>query len=200
MEATKTKNIKIESEKTAIANLRHLKIAPRKVGLIIGLIRNMNVNDAEAQLMFNSKRASEPILKLLKSGIANAKEKGMDENKLVIDKAYVNQGPVLKRWIARAMGRATPINKRTSHITLVLKESEKSVKSTRFVTKIEKKEKSKKEESKAKKAPKQDFVEEKDLAEEINIAKGKNEPKKTENTSKVGAKNPVKKFFRRKSV
>ena len=166
MEATKTKTINKVEEKIAVANLRHLKIAPRKVGLMAGLIRNMNANEAEAQLMMSSKRSAVPILKLLKSGIANAKEKGMDEKNLVIDEVYVNQGPTLKRWIARAMGRATPINKRTSHITLVLKEGEKSVKSTRFVTEIEKKNKSKKSDSEIKKSPKKDLAEE-DIKDDV---------------------------------
>lgn len=103
------------------AKLRHLRISPRKVRLVVDLIRGMDVVEAENQLKFLPKRAADPVLKLLKSAIANALNnyKAVKEN-LYISKITVDPGPTLKRWMPRAMGRATPKLKRTSHITIAL--------------------------------------------------------------------------------
>ena len=125
-----------------MAKLRYLRQAPRKIRLLIDLIRGEQVNDAITELTLSHKQAALPVLKLLKSAIANAKnnDEVKDESTLVIKEAFVDGGPVLKRWMPRAMGRATPIRKRTSHITIVLEgESEKKEKK-------EKKEKTKKTE------------------------------------------------------
>ncbi|OGH60195.1 MAG: 50S ribosomal protein L22 [Candidatus Magasanikbacteria bacterium RIFCSPHIGHO2_01_FULL_33_34] len=101
--------------------LRKLRVAPRKVRLLIDLIRGMQVNKAIAQLQISSKHSSEPVLKLLKSAIANAKHNHqIKPETLVIKVAFVDGGETLHRWTPKAMGRATPIRKRTSHITLVL--------------------------------------------------------------------------------
>jgi len=100
------------------AILKYLRISPRKVRLVADLIRGQNVQDAEQQLLFSTKRAAKPVLKLLKSAIANA---GNLSN-LYIAEIRVDQGPTLKRWRARARGRAAMIKKRTSHITIKLEQ------------------------------------------------------------------------------
>lgn len=106
-----------------LARLRHLHIAPRKVRLVADLIRGKSVQQAETLLQFQSKRAVGPLHKLLKSAVANAKNnlKIPIEN-LYISKITVDEGPKLKRWRPRARGRAYPIQKKTSHITIVLDE------------------------------------------------------------------------------
>jgi len=107
------------------AKLRHLRISPRKVRLVVDLIRGMDATEAEKQLKFLPQRAARPVLKLLNSAVANALNnfKAIKEN-LFITKIAVDPGPTLKRWLPRAMGRATPIMKRTSHITIVLESKE----------------------------------------------------------------------------
>ncbi len=107
------------------AKLKHLRISPRKVRLVVDLIRGLDVISAENQLKFLPKRSAEPVLTLLKSAIANALNdfSAIKEN-LFISKIVVDQGPTLKRWMPRAMGRATPIMKRTSHLTIVLESKE----------------------------------------------------------------------------
>jgi len=105
------------------AKLNYLRIAPRKVRLVANLIKGLDVTEAQTQLKFLPKRAAGPILKLLKSAIANAKHNfNLTEENLYIAKITIDQGPSLKRWMPRAMGRATPIMKRTSHLTIVLEE------------------------------------------------------------------------------
>lgn len=101
--------------------LRYLRIAPRKVRLVADLIRKKSVEEAQTILNFTRKRAAQPLAKLLKSGIAAAKETlGQAPGNLYISKITADQGPTLKRWRARARGRAAPIQKKASHITLTL--------------------------------------------------------------------------------
>ncbi len=108
-------------EAKAVANT--VRIAPRKVRLVIDLIRGKNTQDALAIVKFTKKSASPVIEKLIKSAIANADHNySMDTENLYIKEAYVNEGPTLKRFMPRAQGRATRILKRTSHITIVLAE------------------------------------------------------------------------------
>ena len=103
------------------AELNYVAIAPRKVRLVAGMIRGMDVARAETQLLFLTKRASHPILKLLKSAVANAKNNfRVYEGDLLVKRITVDGGPVGKRTRARAFGRAARIRKRTSHVTLVL--------------------------------------------------------------------------------
>ena len=103
------------------AKLNYLRIAPRKVRLIADLIRSMDVKEAEIQLKFMPKRASVPLLKLLNSAIANARNNfSLEKDILYIKKIMVNEGPPFKRWRAGARGRAFLISKRTSYINLVL--------------------------------------------------------------------------------
>ncbi len=109
----------------AKAELNNLRIAPRKVRLVASVLRGRSANAALAELQVINARSSGPIAKLLKSAIANAKNKQMDTNKLFIESIMVDQGPMLKRSLPRAMGRATPIHKKFSHVTLILAESDK---------------------------------------------------------------------------
>jgi len=107
----------------AKAHAKFIRIAPRKVQLVVDLIRGKQVGEAVAILRHTPKSASPIVEKLLNSAIANAEHNySLDVNKLVISQAYVNQGPTMKRFRPRAMGRASRINKRTSHITLVVSE------------------------------------------------------------------------------
>ena len=96
-------------------------MSPRKVRLVTGMIRGLKLDVARTQLAFLPKAAALPVLKVLNSAAANAVNNfKLDESTLVIKTATADQGPALKRWRARAMGRAAPIKKRTSHITIVL--------------------------------------------------------------------------------
>jgi len=105
------------------ASLKYLRISPRKVRLVADLIKGLSVKVAEANLLHVSKRSSNPLLKLLKSAVANAEHNfGLDKNNLFIRAIRVDEGPALKRWRPRARGAAFSIKKRTSHIFLTLKE------------------------------------------------------------------------------
>jgi|SRR5690625_1136824 len=107
----------------AKAVAKTVRIAPRKVRLVIDLIRGKEVGEAIAILRHTNKGASPVIEKLIKSAMANAEHNyEMDAEGLVVSEAYVNEGPTLKRFRPRAQGRASAINKRTSHITVVLTE------------------------------------------------------------------------------
>lgn len=112
--------------KQAKAKLNRLRIAPRKVRLVADLIKGKKPDQALAVLGFTPKKATKPMRKLLRSAVANAKDLELDEKKLYIKKITVDQGPTLKRWRARAMGRANNIQKKTSHITIVLEEKNES--------------------------------------------------------------------------
>ena len=109
----------------AKAYLRYVRISPRKVQIVCDLIRGKDVKTAMAILMQTPKAASEPLMKLLKSACANAENNfSMDPEKLYVSKVYAAPGPILKRMRPVSKGRAYRINKRTSHITLVVSEKE----------------------------------------------------------------------------
>ena len=109
----------------ATAKVTYVRIAPRKVQIVLDLIRNKPVDEAAAILKHTPKAACEPLAKLLKSAIANAENNNdMDVSRLYVAECFVCQGPTLKRIRPRAQGRAFRINKKTSHITMVLKEAE----------------------------------------------------------------------------
>ena len=108
----------------ATAKVTFVRIAPRKVQIVLDLIRNQDAEKAMAILKYTPKAACEVVAKLLKSAMANAENKDMDMSKLYVAECYVSQGPTLKRIRPRAHGRAFRINKKTSHINLVLKEME----------------------------------------------------------------------------
>ena len=109
----------------ASATLKYARISPRKVKIVLDLIRNKPVGVAMGIIKNTPKAASEYLEKLLKSAVANAENNhNMDVNKLYVAECFASQGPTLKRVQPRAQGRAFRILKRTSHITLVLKEKE----------------------------------------------------------------------------
>ncbi len=109
----------------ARAVARHIRIAPRKVRIVLDMIRNKDVDEALAILRYTPKAASPIVYKLVNSAAANAEHNyNMNRDNLYISQVYADQGPTLKRFRARAMGRAGMIMKRTSHITVVLKEKE----------------------------------------------------------------------------
>ena len=130
--------------KTQTAQLNYLRIAPRKARLVANSIKGLAVSEAEARLTISPQRAAEPILKLLRSAVSNSKHnQGIETGNLFVKEIRVDEGPTLKRFMPRAMGRATPIHKKSSHISLILEESEK-LKAPRFkVVKREKLSKSK---------------------------------------------------------
>ena len=110
----------------AKAKARYLRVTPQKARRVVDLIRGQQATEALAVLKFAEQSASDPIYKLVASGIANARVQAdklgeaFDENELVISEAFVDEGPTMKRFRPRAQGRAYRINKRTSHITVVL--------------------------------------------------------------------------------
>lgn len=113
----------------ARAQLNGLRTSPRKVRLLADLVRGKSVAEAKEQLKISKKHAATPVLKLIDSAVANAVHNHMaTPGSLRIQTIFVNEGAVLKRWMPKAMGRATRINKRTSHITVVL--SGESMKAT----------------------------------------------------------------------
>lgn len=102
---------------------RYVRIAPRKVRIVMDLVRGKSIADALAVLKFTPKAASPIIEKVLKSAVANAEHNyDMDVNNLYISQAFADQGPTIKRFRPRAQGRASRINKKTSHITIVVAE------------------------------------------------------------------------------
>jgi len=115
-----------------IAKLKSLRIAPRKVRLVVGLIRRMPAEAAEKQLVFLNKASSLPVLKLLRSAIANAEHNfKLDKQSLWVKAITVDGGMTIKRFRPRAHGSAAPIRKRTSHVTLILSDEPRPVKAKR---------------------------------------------------------------------
>ncbi|MCZ7529371.1 MAG: 50S ribosomal protein L22 [Acidimicrobiia bacterium] len=109
------------ADTTALARVRYLRTAPSKVRQVLDLIRGEDVEVARDILERTDRGATGPVLKLLDSAVANAEAKlAVPEEELVIDEAFADEGPILKRWRPRARGRAARINKRTSHVTIVL--------------------------------------------------------------------------------
>ncbi|MGM9521926.1 MAG: 50S ribosomal protein L22 [Oscillospiraceae bacterium] len=111
----------------AKAQVKYARISPRKVKIVCDLIRGKDVATARAILMNTPKAASEIMVKVLKSAVANAENNfGMDPSSLYVSETYANPGPILKRIQPVSKGRAYRINKRTSHITIVVKEREEA--------------------------------------------------------------------------
>ena len=108
----------------ATAKVTFVRISPRKVKIVLDLIRGKDTDEAEAILKYTPKAACEVVGKLLKSAVANAENKDMDVDNLFVKECKVDQGPTLKRMRPRAQGRGFRINKKTSHISLVLEEKE----------------------------------------------------------------------------
>lgn len=110
------------------AFLKNYRQSPRKVRLVAGLIRGKRVADALSLLKNLPKRATGSVLKLLNSAISNAKQMGVNEENLVVKEITVNKGIVMKRTMPRARGSASRINKRTSHVEIILMENTPEVK------------------------------------------------------------------------
>ena len=103
------------------ATAKYVRMAPRKVRMVVDQIRNKSVEAALETLQFCNRAAAEPVAKVLNSAVANAENNnGLRANNLVVKYAYVDEGPTLKRIRPRAKGSASRINKRTSHITVVV--------------------------------------------------------------------------------
>ena len=109
----------------AHAKMNHVRQSPYKVRRVLDLVRGLPVEDAEVVLTHTQRRASDVILKCLRSAVANAEHNfALDREELFVAEAYADEGPTIKRWRPRARGRATRINKRTSHITIVVADDE----------------------------------------------------------------------------
>lgn len=109
----------------ARAKATYIRISPRKVKIVLDLIRGKSIDEALAIVKFTNKSACEPIEKLLKSALANAENNfNLSRNDLYVAECFACPGPIMKRIRPRAQGRAFRIDKRTSHITVVLKEKE----------------------------------------------------------------------------
>ena len=117
----KAKVRKETADKRPRATARYVRISSRKVKIVIDLIRGKNVDEAAAILTYTPKAASPVVLKVLNSAIANAvNNQELDRKELYVAEVYANPGPTLKRYVARSRGSASPMLKRTSHITVVL--------------------------------------------------------------------------------
>lgn len=157
-------------------------MAPRKVRLMGSMLKGLSANEAEAQLMYERKRAAKPLLKLLRSAMANAQAtKKLASEKLFIESVTVDGGPIMKgRYLPRARGMASPIQRKMSHVTITLAEKEDlKSKFKIIVTK------------KAKNVPE---------AEKPKARKPKEKPEASETATKKKEPGVVKKMFRRKAV
>ncbi len=115
--------VEVDRTREVISTAKTVRIAARKVRIVLDLIRGKNVEEALAIVHFTPNAASEPVYKVLKSAIANATNNhGLDKEKLYVCKCYANEGVTMKRFRPRAKGSASPIMKRTSHISIVVKE------------------------------------------------------------------------------
>ncbi len=105
----------------AFASARYVRITPMKARRVVDMVRGLQVDDALSLLQFAPQAAAETVYKVLESAVANAETtEGLVRGDLVVSVAWVDEGPTMKRWRPRAQGRATRINKRTSHITLAV--------------------------------------------------------------------------------
>lgn len=164
---------------TIKAQLKHLRVAPRKTRLLADSIRGLSVNEAEAQLLYSTKHASSNLLKLLHSATANAINNfHFERGRLYIKEIRVDQGQKSKRWNPRARGSVNKIEKKTSHVTLVLGLSKEPKTEKYFFKPKEKKLKQTKETK----------IKEKSKAEKTDEIKSSSQP------------NLFKKVFRRKSI
>ena len=122
-----------------VSKLKYLRIAPRKVRLVADLIRRKKAGQAQTILDFTVKGAAKPLAKLLKTAIADARHNfQLDPSNLYISKITVDEGPKYKRWKARSRGIAAPIQKKTSHITLILSEISSEGKKAKKAKKVKK--------------------------------------------------------------
>ena len=172
--------------------MNHLKIPSRKVRILADVIRGLPVQEAEAKLLISPRRPKDALIKLLRSAVANARNNHkLDPNKLFIKEIFVNQGPKTGHWTPRARGSAALIEKKTSHITVILGLLE-TAKVPRFTIEIKKKVKKEEKEKK----PKAEKMEENISAERSEKSKEAKKPE-IKASAKPGA---FKKMFQRKSI
>lgn len=169
------------------AKLNYLRIAPRKVRLVADLIRRKRVGEAQEILSFTVKKSTRPISKLLSSAVSSAKNNfQIEPENLYISKITVDEGPKIKRWMPRSRGQAAQIQKKTSHITLILDE----VKPSKRTKSLKKKT--------ALKPEKEPEIKKEEVKKEVY------EPKKEKQRPEIKARKPkimgaINKMFRRKS-
>ncbi len=123
----KQEKVEAAPDRQAAAYVKYLRIAPRKIRLVIDAIRRKTTGEAFQVLMAMKKKGARITEKLLKSAVANAKVLGMDVERLYVSEARADGGPILKRIMSRSMGRADRIAKRTTHLTLKVREGAKKV-------------------------------------------------------------------------
>lgn len=179
----------------AKAHLKYLRITPRKVRFVADLIRRLPISEAEAQLMLNTRRGAGHVLKLLRSAKANALQKKMDAKKLYVSEIRVDEGPKLKRYNPRARGSVAEIQKKMSHVTIVLSESERAKGREFILPKKEKKSEKKKKDDKkrSKKAPSAGKQDKQESSE-------KETTKPKAGMLAGGKEKGTRRFFRRKSI
>lgn len=174
------------------ARLNNLRISPRKVRLLAGVIRGLDVNQAQHQLNMIVKKSSTPLSKLLSSAVANATNNfNLEENNLFVKDVNVDEGPKLKRYRPKGFGRTSPIEKKTSHVRIILEEKVVGLKAKKAKKKID------------------EPVQVQELAEtmeEVENKSNKFDVQKPEVKKEIGKKKgtpvfrDVKKFFRRKTI
>ncbi|MGK2954501.1 MAG: 50S ribosomal protein L22 [Solirubrobacterales bacterium] len=121
MAATKTKKKEVEEPVLVHATAKYVRVSPRKVRLVADQIRGKHIDDARSLLQFSPRSAAQDISKVVESAAANAEANhDLIGDEMIVHSIRVDEGPTLKRFRPRAMGRATPINKRTCHITVAL--------------------------------------------------------------------------------
>lgn len=157
------------------AKLRYLRKSPRKVRLVADMVRGISVIEAKKQLAFSRKGSARPLKKLIDSAVANAvNNNGLKEDNLFIKEIRVDDGPTLKRWRARAFGRASTIRKRTSHISVLLDEYEPTAEKPAKEKKTEiKTQKIESKESVMKEPDEKDIKDKKDSAKENKVKQSK---------------------------
>ena len=145
----------------ARAEAKYIRMSPRKVRLVVDLIRGMGIQEARHQLAFSRKAAAGPVLKVLNSAIANAENNmGLNTEDFRVVEARVNDGPTIKRFMPRAHGRATPLRKRMSHIAVAVGDGKEEIaapreeKATKRVAEVQEKEQVAKADTKEKKEEK----------------------------------------------
>jgi len=116
----------VDMTRSAVAQAKFVRTSARKARLVADLIRGLPVADAQAVLAYSTRAAALPVRKVLQSAVANADHNhGLDARELVVARVTVDEGPTIKRYRPRAQGRATPIMKRTCHITIHVAETER---------------------------------------------------------------------------
>jgi large subunit ribosomal protein L22 len=185
------------------ASAKYIRMSPRKVRLVADVVRGLPTGKAIDQLRFINKKAALPMMKLVNSAVANATNNfELEEDNLYIKELRVDGGPTLDRWMPRARGRATPIRKRTSHISVVLSEIVESGKAEAKKQKIEAPvklgSKPKEDDGVKLKKPVEDKVERDEKGKKIIDPRGEGKGKHTAIEGK-GSKGFVNKVFRRKS-